>query len=91
MGKTIYDGRMIALKTDHPHAGGENTGSESRMAGAGGPSPRGWGKRIENETFPSPFRTIPTRVGKTKLRTNLFNLYADHPHAGGENKRLRLT
>src|SRR5208337_2024420 len=38
---------------------------------------------------PAPARTIPTRVGKTIDRVLFVGLGADHPHAGGENRRVR--
>ena len=52
-----------------------------------GPSPRGWGELVRQETPLGLDRTIPTRVGRTGLCSQRFIATADHPHAGGENSQ----
>ncbi len=71
---------------DHPHAGGENLPVWLRDAQIAGPSPRGWGELAEDLSEADPDRTIPTRVGRTDVRDAEFVGFADHPHAGGENR-----
>ena len=51
----------------------------------GGPSPRGGGELIWLWYEDVPGRTIPTRVGRTVRGGGDAALWADHPHAGGEN------
>ena len=65
VGKTINRSKNETTKTDHPHAGGENSRSSLGVDSASGPSPRGWGKPSSRPPRASPWRTIPTRVGKT--------------------------
>ncbi len=50
-----------------------------------GPSPRGWGEQTRDGTLAGLGRTIPTRVGRTKVPTGKPAWLSDHPHAGGEN------
>ena len=70
----------------HPHAGGENFINFRLERLHNGPSPRGWGKRaFRNRARANP-RAIPTRVGKTFLRSSGSKADTGHPHAGGENK-----
>ena len=65
VGKTNILVVCCKIKTDHPHAGGENSTSTRSCGISSGPSPRGWGKRDEVKKTHWPLRTIPTRVGKT--------------------------
>ena len=53
-----------------------------------GPSPRGWGERLPGVAHRVKRRTIPTRVGRTKVTGQLSWSKSDHPHAGGENARF---
>ena len=71
----------------HPHAGGENKTAYRGARWRIGPSPRGWGKQNNSTRAPVNARTIPTRVGKTMRRWSSRGNSADHPHAGGENRR----
>src|SRR5688572_12410078 len=50
-----------------------------------GPSPRVWGELCTLHWHPKRVRTIPTRVGRTKLGFPEKGKIADHPHACGEN------
>ena len=49
-----------------------------------GPSPRGWGERLQTRPLSRWQRTIPTRVGRTMSRPEKASIATDHPHAGGE-------
>ena len=70
---------------DHPHAGGENKPSAASSRAPLGPSPRGWGERgLQRRRIPAE-RTIPTRVGRTRITAPANTSGTDHPHAGGEN------
>src|SRR5438552_1490474 len=71
--------------TDHPHARGENVTSGLVDGGKSGPSPRAWGKRVNQCLGFESDRTIPTRVGKTESSNQDCPPSADHPHARGEN------
>ena len=70
---------------DHPHACGENRICGYVEALAAGPSPRVWGELAAGRAQPPPWRTIPTRVGRTPCRRRYFSSCPDHPHACGEN------
>jgi hypothetical protein len=45
----------------------------------------GWGERLEDSFAEIILRTIPTRVGRTRIVKYGISRDADHPHAGGEN------
>ena len=53
----------------------------------GGSSPRRWGKQLTAHRRRGRLRIIPTQVGKTRGFAVEARGTADHPHAGGENKR----
>ena len=74
---------------DHPHAGGENHLLRGKTLRLLGPSPRGWGERLRGLAKQFGRRTIPTRVGRTLTPRISAGLSTDHPHAGGENNKLR--
>ena len=89
VGRTLTRCMRCTPRTDHPHAGGENSPRPAASPATGGPSPRGWGERPTSPTWSCWGRTIPTRVGRT-IRPSLTPcMYTDHPHAGGENSRVR--
>src|SRR5580765_6621857 len=73
---------------DHPHARGENVVRVLTHCPNSGPSPRTWGEPTEAQCGPPLGRTIPTHVGRTHRATDGRTLYADHPHARGENSRM---
>ena len=68
VGKTtlprIADGDLA----DHPHGRGENTIDSVLLTQVLGPSPRAWGKPSNNASSNLNWRTIPTGVGKTRMR-----------------------
>ena len=70
---------------DHPHVGGENNSLVFPNGTRCGPSPRGWGEPTAAAAGAVSFRTIPTWVGRTHLRSLQRRSNADHPHVGGEN------
>ena len=85
VGRTAPINVPFRRNPDHPHAGGENQATPTSGASHRGPSPRGWG---EPETWlydRYSVRTIPTRVGRTRIRECYHAPSTDHPHAGGEN------
>ena len=51
-----------------------------------GPSPRGWGERVDRRGWTRTERTIPTRVGRTQTGRTQTGMEPDHPYAGGENR-----
>ncbi len=85
VGRTQTNGTSTRPRADHPHTGGENFGLGRRVRSPCGPSPRGWGERLDQNFRDCQLRTIPTRVGRTAAGTGGIKLTADHPHAGGEN------
>src|SRR5208282_447536 len=50
-----------------------------------GPSPHAWGEHRDGRFRRRRIRTIPTRVGRTRSRSNSATGYSDHPHTRGEN------
>ena len=84
VGNTVSPGGTSILIADHPHAGGEYSTIASTSRPMRGPSPRGWGIRMEQQYRVAHERTIPTRVGNTVPSHHYSNSSADHPHAGGE-------
>jgi hypothetical protein len=91
VGKTERQRWGDDVNPDHPHAGGENWMTRWKFAGSPGPSPRGWGKQNMVAVPISLNRTIPTRVGKTPSSPARCRKWADHPHAGGENRNTRAA
>ncbi len=76
--------------SEHPHACGENFRSPRERRACFGTSPRVWGKLHDLVcTRPMP-RNIPTRVGKTIIRSSCRGLQPEHPHACGENFQTRF-
>ena len=67
VGRTTRVRRLATCGTDHPHACGENAGCGHRAGLGDGPSPRVWGERRISIRSCSFSRTIPTRVGRTRL------------------------
>ena len=73
-------------RTDHPHARGENEYTSVPILISNGPSPRTWGERHRgSRRRRCDRRTIPTHVGRTRMRRPRSSTAADHPHARGEN------
>ena len=85
VGKTSTLAMRHIQASDHPHACGENLPPDSATSRKPGPSPRMWGKLIDESNIPLQIRTIPTHVGKTKLKVGWSIIPTDHPHACGEN------
>ena len=85
VGRTAGKRRARSIPSDHPHAGGENDSVTRWGQEGGGPSPRGWGELREGVRVCRVGRTIPTRVGRTRIRSRAAGRAPDHPHAGGEN------
>src|SRR5450759_4635142 len=78
----------FAAQVSFPHARGDGPGADIRTVQMLLFSPRAWGKQQHlDRTDVSP-RTIPTRVGKTHLGGECGIVYADHPHARGENSSI---
>ena len=91
VGRTSPPPHSACLASDHPHAGGENPVMPAQSTIAAGPSPRGWGEHPVMPAAEIEPRTIPTRVGRTRVALAIPRLNADHPHAGGENPELPTT
>ena len=84
-GKTKDGSADADLRTDHPHARGENKDSARLCPERYGPSPRARGKLTVRTERCFPFRTIPTGAGKTTDTPRLATFKSDHPHGRGEN------
>ena len=91
VGKTTVPSKPPQKKADHPHAGGENYHQDVDSKPVHGPSPRGWGKQHVPNQQRGGLRTIPTRVGKTRVTNSPVTTTTDHPHAGGENVAEKLV
>ncbi len=74
---------------DHPHARGENRCGAGNTSREYGPSPRAWGEQAAECAACRANRTIPTRVGRTTVRTGGACFQSDHPHARGENSQIQ--
>jgi len=85
VGRTACDAARAFVKSDHPHACGENEGAASGAASDRGPSPRMWGELDVGGADDFGGRTIPTHVGRTFRLWSVARNRADHPHACGEN------
>ena len=85
VGKTAAANGAHVPFTDHPHARGENSHRSGPRPHSNGPSPRAWGKRVYCKVSRGIARTIPTRVGKTRIPSVIKAKTSDHPHARGEN------
>ena len=85
MGRTPERCLIRYVRTDHPHACGENAIDSTASQSPGGPSPRVWGERRCGQRDRGLLRTIPTRVGRTTTMYSSTCIAPDHPHACGEN------
>ena len=84
VGKSSRSAAMIRHPAGHPHAGGEILGNAAHPILSSGPSPRGWGNRLDCRFDVRPCRAIPTRVGKSAASSVDTLSQTGHPHAGGE-------
>ena len=76
----VQPGRTIPTRVGKTHS------SQRRKTPNLGPSPRVWGKHVNDPRLTISTRTIPTRVGKTGGRGVNRRRSSDHPHACGENE-----
>ncbi len=73
--------------SDHPHAGGENFAGKLSADVSSGPSPRGWGERQQIAHDHQGPRTIPTRVGRTRITVGFVSLSSGpSPRGWGERR-----
>ena len=91
VGKTLPPVQTPTFGAEHPHACGENRRRRRRAPGLLGASPRVWGKLDRIFVVEHLVRSIPTRVGKTRMARIARVLRAEHPHACGENLVARFT
>ncbi len=85
VGRTYSPSNRLPTHPDHPHARGENIIIDMFRLALLGPSPRAWGELTKLFCMDFPFRTIPTRVGRTPPTPLRSHQNPDHPHARGEN------
>jgi len=88
VGRTLAETVARGNDTDHPHARGENATAAQPTGRECGPSPRTWGEPcfcLANSLW---LRTIPTHVGRTRVKDEVPQPQPDHPHARGENACL---
>ena len=69
----------------HPRVGGENEVTCVGVAGVGGSSPRGRGKRDRRRERRTLWRLIPAWAGKTAVPRCRTSRRPAHPRVGGEN------
>jgi len=84
VGKSRRGLKRADLGSGHPHAGGEIVLARNLAHHFPGPSPRGWGNRLQSIARKQLTRAIPTRVGKSRSRKGNRINRPGHPHAGGE-------
>ena len=71
---------------DHPHAYGDKVICMIPFTADRGSSPRVWGQ-VYKSTLTSPVkRIIPTRMGTRFVKTTMWAMGWDHPHAYGDKK-----
>ena len=84
-GKTTSNARDSRNCTAHPRAGGENWTSGGGVPTGVGSSPRGRGKRVDEQAGDVCPGLIPARAGKTLAVVERADDARAHPRAGGEN------
>ena len=84
-GKTLTSLERFSAMTAHPRVGGENVQGFVCAHCGGGSSPRGRGKRDEQEEKPSTGGLIPAWAGKTSNSRRAQSKPSAHPRVGGEN------
>ncbi len=84
VGKSRLGAPASIRPAGHPHAGGEIAAALASDDEIPGPSPRGWGNRIDDHRGARTLRAIPTRVGKSPWSEGELVTVTGHPHAGGE-------
>ena len=84
-GKTMQSTYPDAHYRAHPRAGGENGARFTQSWPRSGSSPRGRGKRADEEAPAGRVGLIPARAGKTPLARWPRGPRQAHPRAGGEN------
>ena len=85
VGRTDYRQCLVGIRSDHPHARGENVSIFCNPPAPSGPSPCTWGELAHRERGLRSNRTIPTHVGRTMFFLRQAKPSTDHPHARGEN------
>src|ERR1019366_6710307 len=90
VGRTVKRDASQSVSADHPHARGENLGSQASQFEGGGPSPRTWGELADPAGIAPRFRTIPTHVGRTHQFDCLVRQWnGPSPRTWGERDRHR--
>ena len=84
VGNTFISRFIYYNRTVHPHACGEYAANTSTGYSRRGSSPRVWGIRFCLDVAASHVRFIPTRVGNTAIKTDIWVSISVHPHACGE-------
>ena len=90
VGKTAGEGAAPSEEEKHPHAGGEDFRLVTASLTRAETPPRGWGRLDEKGNLREGYRNTPTRVGKTGKRHGRKLSREKHPHAGGEDRRVRV-
>ncbi len=90
VGKMSHPSRSSPGPSVHPHARGENQYPIAQSAGKPGSPPRAWGKWTSVAAGGDDGRFTPTRVGKISRLASHLARAAVHPHARGENARIRF-
>ena len=79
--EAVMNGRQYE---DHPHAYGDKAHQAKTIPMGAGSSPRVWGQEYSPSAFFTSDGIIPTRMGTSKKRSQLFCDATDHPHAYGD-------
>ena len=89
VGKTKCLYGQYCMHQKHPHARGEDISAFVGGTGKGETPPRTWGRPVfSSASFPRK-RNTPTHVGKTHRQLDLRPGRWKHPHARGEDRRMR--
>jgi len=91
VGTTVNAAQPDTVRPVHPHACGDNEIGEKITYEDGGSPPRVWGQRDGEPVRVGECRFTPTRVGTTGFSHGKTSAATVHPHACGDNLRVRAA
>ena len=91
MGKTRPKPAQWRARRKHPHACGEDLTVKKYLDAQVETPPRLWGRRVGNDPNNCYTGNTPTPVGKTTPKGRAWRPWWKHPHACGEDTRVRRS
>ena len=89
VGNSAQPGRLLRVRTVHPHMRGELMSYGAGLEHIGGSSPHAWGTPIKAILHNHHFRFIPTCVGNSRDCIIRHYSVSVHPHMRGELRAIR--